>query len=210
MEHQKGNIGNDVVSATSSMTASITLSAAASSRSSGRILMPNLIRKDFQIRNKYLQKLGVVPPSSRASAKCPSQQKAFDLQDQLKECNLLKKFEYISPLDVASLEKYPDPNRRRSVSFDSSVHIRVILNKKMYSRRTKCSLWYTPEELDQNSRRNSFEFEAENWDWRRAVEDEQFVTCPKTGEKVHPAHFHWLDHITARRWQHPRHRRVRR
>jgi len=172
--------------------------------------MPNLIRKDFQIRNKYLQKLGVVPPSSRASAKCPSQQKAFDLQDQLKECNLLKKFEYISPLDVTSLEKYPDPNRRRSVSFDSSVHIRVILNKKMYSQRTKCSLWYTHEELKQNSRRNSFEFEAENWDWRRAVEDEHFVTCTNTGEKVHPAHFHWLDHITARRWQHPRHHRVRR
>jgi hypothetical protein len=25
---------------------------------------------------------------------------------------------------------------------------------------------------------------------------------------VHPAHVHWLDHITARSWQHPLQRRI--
>lgn len=208
-EH-KDNIGI-AISATSSNTASITLSTKASSCCGRIIKKPSnlVLRQDFQIRNKYLQKLGVAsPPSTRAPAKGSSSRLHANRQDHHKQSNILRKFEYISPLHVGSLEEYPDPNRKRSVSFDSCVRIRVIHNKNRDSRCIKNSLWYTPDEEERNIQRNEFEFKAENRDWRRVVDDEQFVTCPKTGEKVHPAHVHWLDHITARSWQHPLQRRI--
>ena len=191
----------------------------------GRIIMPSLVRNDNQIRNRYLQKLGVVPlPGQGAAASTPPSAattcqnegtlprpqficpEKFNYQQKLKECKVHgNKFSrMISPQDVASFEEQLIPSRRRAVSFDSTVNVRVIPHKNMYSKKIKSSLWSSPDELEQNARRNAFEFESEGRDWNRAIEDERFLTCPQTGRQIHPAHVHWLDHFT-RRLQQPKH-----
>jgi len=189
--------------------------------STGRIIMPSLVRNDNQIRDRYLQKLGVVPiPNKRAASAarktCPKERtppsrpqfipEKFNYQEELKECKVHgNKFNRIdiSPRDIFSFEEdYLIPSRRRSVSFDSTVNVRVIPNKNMYSRKIKSNLWCTPDEIEQNALRNAFEFEAEGQDWHRAIEDERFLTCTQSGRKIHPAHVHWLDHfMMARRLQ---------
>ena len=187
----------------------------------GRIIMPSLVRNDNQIRNRYLQKLGVVPlpgqgAASSAASTCPNTRtrpqpqfirpEKFNYEQKLKECKVHgnKISRMISPQDVASFAEQLIPSRRRAVSFDSTVNVRVIPHKNMYSKKIKSSLWSSPDELDQNARRNAFEFESEGRDWNRAIEDERFLTCPQTGRQIHPAHVHWLDHYT-RRLQQPKH-----
>ena len=38
------------------------------------------------------------------------------------------------------------------------------------------------------SRRNVVEFQAEGWDWRTVVEDEDMYIDVRTGQKLHPCH----------------------
>jgi len=87
--------------------------------------------------------------------------------------------------------------KRPSVTFDDMVEVRVIPNKEMHSQRMSKVLWSNPEEIAVNAHRNYKEFQYESCDWNRAVEDENFLTCPDTGDKIHPVHLHWLDLVMA-------------
>ena len=49
-------------------------------------------------------------------------------------------------------------------------------------------IWSSASELYQNAVRNTFEFAAEGFDWRSAVDDSQMVQSPH-GERIHPIHF---------------------
>jgi hypothetical protein len=44
----------------------------------------------------------------------------------------------------------------------------------------------SPAELEEMAYRNYFEFASEHWDWRQAVEEEDF--CLFAGAWTHPAH----------------------
>lgn len=57
-----------------------------------------------------------------------------------------------------------------------------------YSKRVKDRLWTNAEELQQNAQRNAFEFAAEGWDWRTALEDENMYRDSVSGELIHPVH----------------------
>jgi hypothetical protein len=72
----------------------------------------------------------------------------------------------------------------------------------MYPEQVKKHLWNDLEEVSKNAVRNLIEFAAENFDWKQAVEDNQFLISPSSGKKVHPAHLHWLDYITVQPKQH--------
>lgn len=76
--------------------------------------------------------------------------------------------------------------KSRSVSFDQSVSVRTIPRRDAYTDRIKDQLWCSAQELHENAVRNSYEFAAENWDWRQAVEEEHMVMIGS--DHIHPVH----------------------
>jgi len=177
-----------------------------------RIAMPKLVKSHSEIRDQYLRKLGVVRALSQiaTSTNCrnhqPHQMKVrpapFTYRKILEIDGLAEKevFKSQSPNDIMNFDQHSAfPPKRPSVTFDVTVRVKVIPNKDMFSKSVKKVLWNSPEELDLNARRNFVEFESEGCDWHNAIEDDHFVTCPKTGAQIHPVHLHWLDHVMARR-----------
>jgi hypothetical protein len=73
-----------------------------------------------------------------------------------------------------------------TVSFESSVTVHSIPNRKDYSDRVKKNIWMQPRELEESAHRNYIEFQAEGWDWRGATEEEDFIFYQN--ELIHPAH----------------------
>lgn len=194
-------------SGTSSTTRSASQNQKPSSRKlkSTRIATPTLAKNEPSIRSSYLHKLGVISDS--------------DVEHGLnalkigynKSCKAVACFEYVELLkedtDIQQTRMMPFSRtstlsttikRPRAVSFDNEVNVRVIPSKDMYSKRVKQDLWTTEEDLEANARRNLVEFESEGRDFSKAVEDDDFVTCPRSGEKVHPCHVHWIDHRRAK------------
>ena len=78
--------------------------------------------------------------------------------------------------------------KQRGVSFDATVSVKPIPTRNEYSDRIKPYLWSTPQELQQNARRNIFEFASEHYDWQRAVEESDMYIHAATGERIHPIH----------------------
>ena len=176
---------------------------------SKRILVPSFVSKNSSagdcIRKKYYYSLGLPANNHLTTAKF------LKMDDSPRPHST-----YIRPRLLAYRERlrdhssdwrtYQDPVHQikdisdsvtPSVSFNDIVDVRLIPHKDMYSQRIKKNIWTESRELMENAKRNSVEFAAENWDWRQAYESNQFITHPDTGEKVHPAHVHWLDHIRA-------------
>jgi len=75
----------------------------------------------------------------------------------------------------------------RGVCFDAEVTVHPIPRRSDYSSRMHAALWTPAEEIQQNAARNQFEFAAEEWDYRKVVDDEDMVLY--AGERVHPIHF---------------------
>jgi hypothetical protein len=94
---------------------------------------------------------------------------------------------------------------RHRVTFHNMVEVHLIPHKSMYSQEARKNLWNDPDDICRNALRNSVEFAAENFDWRQAVEDENFIMSPSTGSRIHPAHLHWLDYVSAQRRQERNH-----
>ena len=125
----------------------------------------------------------------------------FEYVELLKEDTNIQQARIMSiPKTSTTLSTSPDKlqKRPRAVSFDNEVNVRVIPSKDMYSKRVKQDLWTSEQDLEANARRNLVEFESEGRDFSNAVEDDDFVTCPRSGEKVHPCHVHWIDHRRAK------------
>lgn len=78
-------------------------------------------------------------------------------------------------------------HRSRSVSFDEYVTVVPIPNRNAYSERIRAQLWTPPVEMQENAARNTFEFAAENWDWRQVTDEKDMVDY--NGELIHPIHF---------------------
>ncbi len=184
-----------------------------------RILLPKLVKRDpsKQIRQQYLRKLGFVndrnptlmtySTSSSSflsnSSRSDISLQRFSYQDDLNDCE-----SYISSSSTSWSRKLGTSpttiigfksTTRRTVSFSTKVDVHLIPHKDMFSERIKKLIWSEADELAENAQRNSIEFASENWDWRQACEEDNFFICPETGNKIHPAHVHWLDQIMAKR-----------
>lgn len=181
-------------------------------RKCGSITVPKLVNIDHlsrQIRNRYLNRLGIfkeeIIPSPRSSNVQAQSFRPlpFAYQDSLNDnatyCN---SHHSTSPPSVMDFHGPASKPNKSTVSFNDCVDVRLIPHKDMFSKRIRKYLWNDPEELARNSQRNAIEFAAENWDWRQALEDDQFFRCPETGDMIHRAHVHWLDYVMAAR-QHP-------
>ncbi|KAG7351971.1 hypothetical protein IV203_008019 [Nitzschia inconspicua] len=78
------------------------------------------------------------------------------------------------------------PSRKPIVKFDCDVLVQPIASHKSFSQRIKNTLWTSTDELKDNAYRNQVEFEAEGWDYRKALEEEDMYIDAETGELVHP------------------------
>mmetsp|Transcript_47582 Transcript_47582/g.115919 ORF Transcript_47582/g.115919 Transcript_47582/m.115919 type:complete len:291 (+) Transcript_47582:219-1091(+) len=76
----------------------------------------------------------------------------------------------------------------RRIRFHDTVMVMSIPSRHQYSNRIKCVLWSGRDELNEMSRRNVVEFQAEGWNWRTVVEDEDMYIDVQTGQKLHPCH----------------------
>ena len=72
------------------------------------------------------------------------------------------------------------------MSFESSVSVVTIPNKESYSERTKSSIWTQSWELEELAARNILEFQSEGWDYRKAIEEQDFVLYQD--QLIHPVH----------------------
>jgi len=185
--------------------------------STRRIPIPTLVSKpssNSDIRNRYLRKLGVSPDSNernnwhnRGSSPLHQYQRkirpnTFAYREKINDSENEVPNYSRSPNTVAEFDLGHSamlfPKRPSVVTFDDMVEVRIIPNKEMHSQRMIKVLWSNVEETSMNAERNYKEYQYERCDWNRAVEDENFVTCPDTGDKIHPVHLHWLDLVMAR------------
>lgn len=74
------------------------------------------------------------------------------------------------------------------VSFNTEVKVVPIPMRDEYSKRVKERLWTNSEDLHLNAQRNAYEFAAEGWDWRTALEDENMYRDSASGALIHPVH----------------------
>ena len=79
-------------------------------------------------------------------------------------------------------------DKRLRVKLKPEVCIIPIPLRTEYSCHIKNSLWSSSSELYANALRNSIEFAAEGFDWRKVTEDDQMVVHVDSGELIHPVH----------------------
>lgn len=112
---------------------------------------------------------------------------------------ILKSFRSIpeSPVPLAPRsDNLPSPRRlyfddkplKNRIHFYNKVQVVYIPSRNQYPDSMKSSIWSNMAEIKRNARRNTIEFAAEGWDWRRVCEDEAMYLSP-LGERIHPVHF---------------------
>jgi len=85
-----------------------------------------------------------------------------------------------------SSSKLTTPYKNR-IRFYNKVSVVRIPSRDQYPESIRKSIWGSMKEISENARRNSIEFAAEGWDWRRATEDHDMYVAPN-GERIHPIH----------------------
>jgi hypothetical protein len=109
---------------------------------------------------------------------------------------ILKRLRYTKSPDPLSSrnENLPSPRRlyfgkplKNRIHFYNKVQVVYIPSRDHYPESMKTSIWSNMAEIQRNARRNTIEFAAEGWDWRRACEDEAMYLSPQ-GERIHPVH----------------------
>jgi len=209
--YKKPSIFSRVLSSSETCTSSTTSSSQCESTKS--VAKTDLLnRKDSEIRCKYLQKLGIFPDRSQISARGEQQKLVSsqishsnaDLRGLIPSQRMMKDNTTTFSPDILMSPIYTKRPRQR-VTFHKMVEVHLIPHKNMFSNQVRRNLWNDPEDICRNALRNSVEFAAENFDWRQAVEDENFLLSPSTGKRIHPAHLHWLDYISNRRRQQRNH-----
>lgn len=158
------------------------------------------------IRNRFLNRLGIRSHNQRgASNGSPTSRKppvsaiAIERADSFCESLKADKDETDHKLDddrtcttmtSSSLESYQSQLSPRSdfksVSFREHVLVHPIPPRNAYSDRMRKQLWTPPHIQQMNTARNIYEFASEEWDWKKVVDDELFISW--YGQKIHPIH----------------------
>ena len=173
---------------------------------------PSSSSSSWRIRARYLQRLGVAPPSSagpstsrKKIAPLPqsvktgscSQQRRRTRRERSSSVEILKNDHGVKDETLTTESNPPSsPISSSVVRFQPSVEVHSVPSRNEYSNRIKQALWMPPLEMEEMVTRNSIEFASEGWDWRHAAEEEDFVCIGggnvhqpgSSGEWIHPAH----------------------
>eukprot|EP00934_Nitzschia_sp_Nitz4_P008947 Nitzschia sp. Nitz4//scaffold176_size46146//35976//36707//NITZ4_007196-RA/size46146-exonerate_est2genome-gene-0.22-mRNA-1//-1//CDS//3329539027//8937//frame0 len=149
-----------------------------------------------QIRSRFLGRLGFVQPSVTNANIVPIRRK----KPESNTTEAVLKKDLGKPDRTLTLESRPQQakqNKRATVCFRATVTVHAIPHFKDYSPCTKGQMWMNPKELDEMAYRNCIEFAAEQWNWREATEERDFVLCE--GKLTHPAHASYQRQYNLRR-----------
>jgi hypothetical protein len=80
-----------------------------------------------------------------------------------------------------------------TVQFNKTVSVVEIPSRYQYSNRIKKCIWSNSYEITEMAERNVIEFEAEGYDWRNVVMDDDMFIDSINGELIHPCHRCWND-----------------
>jgi hypothetical protein len=140
-----------------------------------------------RIRSRYLHKLGVGTPASspllKKNSKSNNMQSTETLKDDLGRTDS-------TLTSSSSTPQHSKHNASPKVRFLPQVSVHSIPHRNQYSSKVKQLLWMAPQELEEAACRNYIEFAAEQWDWRQAAEESNFVLIQ--GVSTHPAHAQML------------------
>lgn len=140
------------------------------------------------IRSRFLNRLGIQKegaPSSASSSRENSKDTGVDTSCCSDDASMTS----TTPTCTTSSSFTSfSSSKPRSVSFDDSVTVRPIPRHDAYSDEQRHQIWADPLEIYENATRNSIEFAADNFDWQRAAEEEDFIPTV-SGELVHPIHY---------------------
>ena len=136
------------------------------------------------------------PPTSRPQQ--ARRHKSLHFLQCLHECgadvstfskNFILEMNFMSPLPAS-----PCPTSHIVIPSSRRVHFDLTKNETILipSHRDvpaleKPFIWTGAKALKENAKRNEVEWEKEKYDWRNAVEEEDFLLCPR-GFLWHPAH----------------------
>lgn len=98
-----------------------------------------------------------------------------------------------SSMDTKSMESCEKQNQQphqqhRHVHFKDTVSVLPIPSRYQYSERIKQQIWSNRIELREMAQRNMMEFEAEGFDWRNVVLENDMYIDAGNGTYVHPCH----------------------
>ena len=175
----------------SSTTTSSTTTTATKTTTSGTTSQgtSHSLESNDRIRSRYLFKLGVIGAqqggpaivSCSSSASSSTSSRATTWQE-----NTTSKGHTDSECPIQVHQLVETTVVKKMVRFMTKVQIHAIPHHSNYSLHTKQLLWTSPEEMEEMTYRNYFEFASEQWDWHQAVEEEDF--CLFAGKRTHPAH----------------------
>ena len=123
----------------------------------------------------------------------------YQLHPEPKHTSILKRHRYTkTPLNTISFHQntpcqdpstkiVTPPCKSHRIRFYNKVSVLRIPSRYQYPESMKKNIWGTMKEISENARRNTIEFAAEGWDWRRATEDDAMYIGPN-GERIHPVH----------------------
>lgn len=93
----------------------------------------------------------------------------------------------------ASLPATPEEDtgspRSVRVQFNEIVSGMEIPSRHQYSSRIKKTIWSNRDEMHAMVMRNVQEFEAEGFDWKNVVMDQDMYVNEANGELIHPCHY---------------------
>lgn len=142
-----------------------------------------------RIRSKYLYKLGVLPPPAPITKKNNAQHLGHADLCLCTSSNLSRQ--------ISSTK-----NSSTKLRFATQVEVHIIPSRVDFAQQgLKSDIWLSPKEMKAMEYRNSVEFATEQWNWRRAVDEHDFVpTIGSDGTTTwcHPAHHHGSDHRGSR------------
>jgi hypothetical protein len=119
-------------------------------------------------------------------------QRAIQAREELTVLGTITPFkeELKDDSDATNLPPRPvdDNGASAGVQFEDQVTVVQIPSRYQYSDRIKKLIWRDQYEIMEMAARNGREFQAEGYDWRNVVLDEDMYVDSHNGQLVHPCH----------------------
>lgn len=95
----------------------------------------------------------------------------------------------VSDDDQSSSSSSTASSKVKGVSFNESVRVLPIPPLSHYTLEQRRNMYTNRFEVRENKLRNKKEYAFDNYDWKNCTEENSMVTCPMSGNLLHPAHF---------------------
>ena len=172
------------------------------------------VRHGQKIRYRYFSRLGISPTLTHDSRRVTTQQSNKNRsQDSTQDSNKIDIQRYdslcsnttattssCSSFDACSIASVSSvgvvatsaatstkQNKKKVTFSQDPPSVQLIPSRHDYSAYRKDCIWISPREMQTSYCRNVVEYQSEHWDYRRCIEEDQFVRMAN-GDLIHPIH----------------------